>query len=63
MGLHPLHEAINHLLLPRLVERDGELVAVDPHDVAVAEFLVKDATDIHSAACADAGWRATSATI
>src|SRR5262249_39848100 len=40
---HPLHETIDHPLLPRLVELDGELVAVDGGDVAVAEFLVEDA--------------------
>lgn len=40
---HPLHETIHHALLPRLVEVDGQLVAVDGGDVAVAEFLVEDA--------------------
>src|SRR5262249_40600878 len=40
---HPLDKAIHHPLLPRLVELDGELVAVDGGDVAVAEFLVEDA--------------------
>ena len=40
---HPLDEAIHHALLAGLVERDGELVAVDGGDVAVAEFLVKHA--------------------
>jgi drug/metabolite transporter (DMT)-like permease len=40
---HPLHEAIHHPLLARLVELDGELVAVDGGNVAVAEFLVEDA--------------------
>src|SRR6267142_2357680 len=41
--LRPLHETIDHFLLPGLLERDGELVAVDLHHVAVAEFLVKHA--------------------
>src|ERR1051325_8567468 len=40
---HPLHKTIHHPLLPRLVEGDGELVAVHGGDVAVAEFLVKHA--------------------
>src|SRR5581483_2132315 len=40
---HPLHERIHHALFAGLVEGDGELVAVDGGDVAVAEFLVKDA--------------------
>ena len=40
---HPLHKAIHHALLPRLVEIDGQLVAVDGGNVAVAEFLVEDA--------------------
>src|SRR5260221_855437 len=40
---HPLHKAIHHLLLPRPVERDGELVALDLHHVAIAEFLVEHA--------------------
>jgi len=40
---HPLDKTIHHALLARLVELDGELVAVDGGDVAVAEFLVKDA--------------------
>jgi hypothetical protein len=39
----PLDETIHHALLARLVELDGELVAVDGGDVAVAEFLVEDA--------------------
>src|SRR5215475_6260108 len=38
---HPLHKAVHHLLLPGLIERDGELVALDLHNVAVAEFLVE----------------------
>jgi hypothetical protein len=38
---HPLHKTIHHPLLAGLVERDGEPVAVDGGDVAVAEFLVK----------------------
>src|SRR5438105_7879828 len=41
--LHPLHETIDHLLLAGLFERDRQLVAVDLHYVAVAEFLVKHA--------------------
>ena len=39
----PLHKTIHHALLAGLVEMDGELVAVDGGDVAVAEFLVEDA--------------------
>ena len=39
---HPAHKTIQHLLLSGLVEIDGEFVAVDCRDVAVAEFLVKD---------------------
>src|SRR5690349_2662799 len=39
----PLHERIDHLLLPRLVEIDGELVAVDMSDMAITEFLVEHA--------------------
>src|SRR3954466_4228969 len=42
-ALYPLHKTIDHLLLPCLLERDGELVAVDLHHLAVAEFLVEDA--------------------
>src|SRR5262245_63542989 len=40
-GSHPLDETIHHPLLAGLVEGDGELVAVDGGDVAVAEFLVE----------------------
>ena len=40
---HPLHEAVHHTLFSGLVERDGEFVAVDGGDVAVAELLVKHA--------------------
>jgi hypothetical protein len=40
---HPFHEAVHHTLFSGLVEREGELVAVDGDDVAVAEFLVKHA--------------------
>src|SRR5262245_37580070 len=40
---HPPHKTIHHLLLTGLVERDGELVAVDHDDVAVAELLVEHA--------------------
>src|SRR3954465_5589187 len=39
----PLHKTVHDLLLPRLVEGDGELVAVDLGDAAIAEFLVEDA--------------------
>ena len=35
---HPLHKTIHHAFFPRLVEADGQLVAVDGGDVAVAEF-------------------------
>src|SRR6478736_9192504 len=38
---NPLHETIDHLLLAGLLERDRQLVAVDLHHVAIAEFLVK----------------------
>src|ERR1700732_4149635 len=38
---HPLDKTIDHLFLAGLFERDGELVAVDLHDVAVAELLVE----------------------
>ena len=38
---HPLHKTIHHALLARLVELDGQLVAVDGGDVAVAELDVK----------------------
>src|SRR5262245_32640075 len=40
---HPLHKTVDHLLLAGLLKGDGELVAVDLHDMAVAEFLVEDA--------------------
>src|SRR5437763_259795 len=39
----PFDEAVDDALLARFVELDGELVAVDEGDVAVAEFLVEDA--------------------
>src|ERR1700757_3275937 len=39
----PLDKTVHHLLLAGLVEGDGELVAVDLHHMAVAEFLVEDA--------------------
>jgi hypothetical protein len=39
----PLHKTIHHALFAGLVEGDGELVAVDVDDVAVAEFLVEHA--------------------
>ena len=42
-GSNALDEAVDHLLLPGLVEIDGELVAVHLSDAAIAEFLVKDA--------------------
>src|SRR5436190_24071749 len=35
---HPLHEAVDHALLARLVELDNELVAVNRGDVAVSEL-------------------------
>ena len=38
-----LDEAVHHLLLPRLVEIDGELVAVDLGDAAIAELLMEHA--------------------
>src|ERR1700730_11975265 len=41
--LDPLHETIDHLFLAGLLARDGELVAVDLHHMAVAEFLVEHA--------------------
>src|SRR5260370_20888628 len=37
----PLHETIDHLFLAGLLKGDGELVAVDLHHLAVAEFLLK----------------------
>src|ERR1700683_5848451 len=43
LGSHPLHKTVDHLFLAGLFERDGELVAVDLHHLAVAEFLVKHA--------------------
>src|SRR5215212_2002677 len=42
-GSHPLHKTVDHLLLAGLFERDGKLVAIDFHDMAVTEFLVKHA--------------------
>src|SRR6202011_4904790 len=36
----PLHKTVDHLLLAGFFEGDGELVAIDLHDIAVAEFLV-----------------------
>src|SRR6185369_16025170 len=42
-ALRPLHETIDHLLLAGLLECDRQLVTVDLHHVAVAEFLVKHA--------------------
>src|SRR5215211_4937561 len=41
--LDPLDKTIDHLLLAGLLERNRQLVAVDLHHVAVAEFLVKHA--------------------
>src|SRR5258705_10577485 len=38
---HPFHKTIDHALLARAIERDGELVAIHHGHVAVAEFLVK----------------------
>src|SRR5690242_10103246 len=38
-----LDEGVDHLLLPCLVEIDGELVAVDMGHPAIAEFLVEHA--------------------
>src|SRR4026209_1629849 len=38
-----LDEAVHHLLLPCLVEIDGELVAVDLRDAAIAEVLMEHA--------------------
>ena len=40
---HPLNKPIQHPLLPRLVEIDGQFVAVYRRNVAVAEFEVEDA--------------------
>src|SRR5436305_350827 len=40
---HPLHKTVDHLFLAGLLERDGELVAIDLHHLAVAELLVKHA--------------------
>src|SRR5579864_2786073 len=39
----PLDKTVDHLLLAGFVEGDGELVAVDLDDMAVAEFLVEHA--------------------
>jgi hypothetical protein len=38
---HSLHKTIHHAFFGRLVEPDGEFVAVDGGDVAVAEFQMK----------------------
>ena len=43
MPSRPLDKTVDHLLLAGLVEGDGELVAVDLDDMAVAEFLVEHA--------------------
>ena len=40
-GSNAGHEAVENALLAGLVEVDGQLVAVDRRDVAVAEFLVE----------------------
>src|SRR6202795_2693969 len=40
-GSDPLDETVDHLFLAGLLKGDGELVAVDLHHLAVAEFLVK----------------------
>lgn len=42
-ALHPFHKTIHDPLLPGAVELDGQLVAVDAGDSAVAEFLMEDA--------------------
>ena len=39
--LRPLHEAVDHLFLAGLLERNRQLVAVDLDHLAVAELLVK----------------------
>src|SRR5687767_317841 len=39
----PLDEAVEDAFLAGLVEVDGELVAVHPDDLAIAEFLVENA--------------------
>ena len=54
-GSCPLHELVDHLFLAGFVEIDGEFVAFDVGDAAVAEFLVEDALnskrDCSSCAC------------
>ena len=40
---HPLDKTIHHAFLAGAVELDGQLVAVDRGDVAVAEFLMEHA--------------------
>src|SRR5207248_11632224 len=42
-GSRALDKAIDHALLPRLVECHGELVDVDRHDAAVADFQMEHA--------------------
>src|SRR5262249_40026457 len=43
MSLRAFDKRIDHPFFARLVEGDGELVAFDRDDVAVAEFLVEHA--------------------
>lgn len=40
---HRSHKPVQHAFLAGLVEVDGQLVAFDGRDVAIAEFLVEDA--------------------
>lgn len=40
---HPFHKPVQHPLLPRLVEINRELVAINRRNVAVAELEVEDA--------------------
>src|SRR5215470_4592578 len=47
LALQPFHKAVHNAFFARLVEGDGELVAVDGHHVAIAEFLVKHAVAHH----------------
>src|SRR5690242_4446314 len=42
-ALRPLDKAIDDFLLAGLFERDGKLVSINFHDLAVAELLVKHA--------------------
>ncbi len=43
IGSHRRDKPVQHAFLAGLVEVDGQLVAFDGGDVAVAEFLVEDA--------------------